>query len=158
MSEVTFPVGVVVEKRAIDHPWVDHVWEPVAVLPAVPEAPAWTLLHRDGGTERYYMGAADVLLAVANTAQYRDNLMSPPPRFFVAVREDGGEAPLSLVGVTVDPMEAEGFAEAPEIIVAGVPMPVDIAHAIAEFVDTHHVERAFVKRKRKRHRDGEGAT
>ncbi len=158
MRDVILKVGVVAERRAIDNPWIDHLWEPVAVLPDVPETAEWTCLHRAEGCERYYIGSADVVLAVTNTAQYRDNLMSPPPRYFVALSETDGDRPLRIVGVTADPMEAESYTESVGMIVAALPMDPAHAAAIAEFVDTHHVERAFVKRQRKRHRDGEGAT
>jgi len=155
MTEISFAVGVVAERRAIDHPWQDHVWEPVAVLAGVPQAAAWTQLSGDARAQQYYIGATDIVLAASETTGYRDNLMSPPPRLWVVVREEGGDHPLTLVTVTADPMEAEGHTESGTSIVAAVPMPPEIAGEIAAFVDAHHVERAFVKRKRKRHIDGE---
>lgn len=157
MPEVSMPVGVVCEKRRIDHKWVDHVWEPVAVLSDVPDVAPWTLLLREGPVERYYIGAADLTLATTETASYRDNLLAPPPRLWVVVREEG-ETPLNLVTVTADPLEAEGHTETGTSIVGAVPMPPDIAGAIAAFVDEHHVERVFIKRQRKRHRDGAAET
>ena len=155
MPEISKLVGVIVERRKIDHKWVDHVWEPVAVLSDVPEVAPWTLLIREGTTERFYIGAAELVLATTETAQYRDNLMNPPPRLWVVVREEGGEVPLNLVAVTADPAEGEAYTEPGASIVAAVPMPADIAGEIAAFVDAHHVERPFIKRKRRKHRDGE---
>ena len=35
--DLTIPVGVVVERRPATSPWLDHVWQAVAVLPGVPE-------------------------------------------------------------------------------------------------------------------------
>ncbi|TIL52069.1 MAG: DUF3305 domain-containing protein, partial [Mesorhizobium sp.] len=32
MVRETAEVGVIVERRALDNPWIDHVWVPVAVL------------------------------------------------------------------------------------------------------------------------------
>lgn len=154
MPEVSVPVGVVCEKRKIDHKWIAHVWSPVAVLSGVPAVAPWTLLHREGETERYYAGAADLVLATTETARYRDNLLAPPPRLWVVVREEG-EMPLNLVAVTADPMEGEAYTEPGSNIVATVPMPAEIAAEIAAFVDAHHIERPFVKRQRKRHKDGE---
>lgn len=154
MPEVSVPVGVVCEKRKIDHKWADHVWSPVAVLSGVPDVPPWTLLYREGDTERYYVGSADLVLATTETARYRDNLLVPPPRLWVVLREEG-ERPLHLVAVTADPAEGEAYTEPGSGIVATVPMPADIAVAIAAFVDAHHVEQPFIKRQRKRHRDGE---
>lgn len=155
MPEISFPVGVVCERRKVDHPWVDHVWEPVAVLSDVPDVAPWTVLHQEPRIERFYIGATDLTLATTETAQYRDNLMMPPPRLWVVVREEGGEAPLTLVTVTADPMEGEAHTEPGTSIVAAVPMPLDLAGEIAAFVDANHIERPFIKRKRKKHRDGE---
>jgi hypothetical protein len=52
--------------------------------------------------------------------------------------------------VTADPAEGEGMTEAGEQIVESLPMPEQLQEAIAAFVTEHHVERAFVKRKRDR--------
>lgn len=158
MVEVRFRVGVVAERRAVEHKWIDHVWEPVAVLPDEPETPAWTRLSVAGSCERFYIGATDLALASTDTAHYRDNLLQPPPRLWVVLREEGGETPLNLVTVTADPMEAEAHTESGANIVGAVTMDTDIAAVIARFVDEHHVERVFVKRKRKQHRDGEAQT
>ena len=38
------PVGVVVERRKANSPWVDFVWRPVAVLGGLPDAAPWTKL------------------------------------------------------------------------------------------------------------------
>ena len=31
------PVGIVVERRRSDHPWIDHTWRAVAVIPGAGE-------------------------------------------------------------------------------------------------------------------------
>jgi len=150
MPEERFQVGVVAERRAVDNPWVDHVWEPVAVLPGVPAPPPWTALSRTERVTAYYIGPAEVVLASTETANYRDNLIEGRPRLWVIVRAEGGEAPLSLACVTADPKEGEAYAESESNIVAPVPMPPEIAARVAAFVDEHHVERQFVKRRRNR--------
>lgn len=154
MPEIAIPVGVICDKRKVDHKWVDHLWSPVAVLAGVPAVAPWTLLHREGATERYYIGATDIVLATTETARYRDNLLAPPPHLWVVVREEGA-TPLNLVAVTADPTEGEAHTETGTSIVAMVSMPAEIAAEIAAFVDAHHIERPFIKRQRKRHRDGE---
>ncbi|HRK24443.1 MAG TPA: DUF3305 domain-containing protein [Beijerinckiaceae bacterium] len=155
MVEMTIRVGVVAERRPVDHPWVDHVWEAVAVLPDAPAVAPGTILLDQGGVVRLYAGSADIVLASSDTAQYRDNLMRPPPRLWVVLRERQPEASVEVVAVTADPMEAEGHAEDSSNIVGALTMDADMAAAVALFVDTHHVEQVFVKRQRKRHRDGE---
>ena len=38
---VSMPVGVVVEWREVDHPWQDHEWVPVAVIPGAGAIEEW---------------------------------------------------------------------------------------------------------------------
>jgi hypothetical protein len=150
MAEESIAVGVIVEKRKAASPWIDHTWSPVAVLPGLPEAASMTLIETIPEGERYYLGAARVTLASVDTANYRDNMMSGAPKLWVAMREDQPSGELVLVAVTADPAEGEAHTETGTNIVDTVPMVPEIAHFVASFVDTHHVEREFFKRKRDR--------
>jgi hypothetical protein len=150
MAEEAIAVGVIVEKRKAQSPWIDHLWSPVAVVPGLPEAPAMTLIEKADDFERYYLGASAVVLASIDTANYRDNLMSGAPKLWVVMREAAEDGALSLVTVTADPAEGEAHTEAGSSLVDTVPMVPDIAGFVAAFVDTHHVEREFFKRKRDR--------
>ena len=47
MMETSREVGVVVRRRAVDNPWVDHVWSPAMVLDEVPATAAWTVLSAE---------------------------------------------------------------------------------------------------------------
>jgi len=38
-------VGVVVERRKAQSPWIDFTWKPVTALAGLPEASPWTTLH-----------------------------------------------------------------------------------------------------------------
>ena len=150
MAEDSIAVGVIVEKRKAASPWIDHTWSLVAVLPGLPEAASMTLIETLPDGERYYLGAARVTLASVDTANYRDNMMSGAPKLWVAMREEHPETGLILVAVTADPAEGEAHTETGTNIVDTVPMVPEIAHFVAQFVDTHHVEREFFKRKRDR--------
>lgn len=143
-------VGVVVAKRKLKGPWVDHDWIPTAVLPEPPEVAPWTFLGRDGDDEHYYIGPAPLVFHTVETANYRDNLLSGRPAVWVAIRKALGDHPVELIGVTVDPSEGEAMTEPGTDIVEAVSMPAHIAAALAQFTETHHVERAFFKRKRDR--------
>jgi Protein of unknown function (DUF3305) len=68
----------------------------------------------------------------------------------VILRPAEADPPYELMAVTADPAEGEGMTEAGSNIVETVPMPESVQQAIAAFVTEHHVERAFVKRKRDR--------
>ena len=154
MPEISLPVGVIAERRKIDHPWQDHSWSAIAVLSGVPAMTPGTRLAGDENAGQFYIGAAELVLATTETGLYRDNLMTPPPRLWVVAQEV--DDTLSLSAVTADPSEGEAHAESVTNLVSVVPMPPEIAAMIAEFVDAHHVERVFVKRKRKRAEDSRG--
>jgi hypothetical protein len=143
-------VGVVVERRKAKSQWIDHVWRPVTVLPGVPETAPWTKLSDDGDVATFYVGAAEVELYTSDTGQYRDNLASENPSLWVTMRTTGSEPPYEIVSVTADTSEGEALTETGAEIVEPVPMPDEIADALARFITLHHVERVFFKRKRDR--------
>ncbi len=154
MVEEEFVVGVVVERRKLVSPWLDHVWMPVAVLPGAPDVAPWTLLDTNAGSPRFYAGSHPVRLYSTDTSQLRDNLTGGDARVWVAARPTGGEAPgeppLEIVGVTVDPTEGEAYTCVGDDVVEALVMPADVAGRMAAFIDAHHVERPFIKRKRDR--------
>jgi len=146
----TIPVGVVVERSKSGSPWLDFHWRPVDVLVGVPETPVWTKLKGDGERATFYAGAASIQLYRTETSHYRDNLQMEVPLLWIILRPVEGDPPYELMAVTADPAEGEGMTEAGANIVETVPMPMALQEAIAAFVTEHHVERAFVKRKRDR--------
>ena len=73
------PVGVVVERRKADSPWIDFVWRGVGVLPDEPEMKPWTVLREEDEATLYYAGSASVDLYRSETARYRDNLATGSP-------------------------------------------------------------------------------
>lgn len=145
-----YEVGVVVERSKGASQWVDFHWRPVTILVGVPDTPPWTKLTDDGERETFYAGAAAVELYRTETAHYCDNLQMDPPQLWVVLRPVERDPPYELAIVTADPAEGEGMTEAGEQIVEFLPMPEQLQEAIAAFVAEHHVERAFVKRKRDR--------
>jgi hypothetical protein len=148
MAQEDMTVGVVVERRALDNPWVDHVWLPSAILPGAPAVAAWTVLRQDDGLRQVYAGPHVLSFHSIDTAHYRDNLASGSPKIWVSLRRTDGEPPVNVLGVTADPAEGEAFTEAGDDIVEALPMPPEIAARLAGFIEAHHVERDFYKRRR----------
>jgi hypothetical protein len=149
-ARATIAVGVIVERVTASSSWIDHIWRPTAVLAGQPDTPAWTVLADEGGRTTFYAGPATVELHRTETANYRTNLASGLPSLWVVLSETGAEPPYRLFAVTADPAEGEGMTEAGNHIVESVPMPDAVRETVAAFVAEHHVEEAFVKRKRDR--------
>ena len=151
-TETTRDLGVVLARRSLDNPWVDHVWVAHTLLYPAPEVTPGALLSKDEALTLVYAGPATIELFVSETANYRDNLLSGAPSLFVAARSrsDGGTP--EFVRVTADPTEGEAYFESGSDIVAALPMPAELITWIKAFVEDYHVERVFLKRKR----DGKG--
>jgi hypothetical protein len=150
MTEASRQVGVVLRRRSIDNPWIDHMWSPLMLLDDVPATAPWTVLSSEADAMIYYAGSASIDLFSSDTANYRDNLADGEPRIWVALRRQDGGAELELTKVTADPTEGEAMFESGCDVIGTVPMSPDIGSWIAAFVDEFHVERAFHKRKRDR--------
>ena len=144
------PVGVVVERRRADSPWIDFVWRGTGVLPDEPEMTPWTVMREQEGTTLFYAGSATVDLYRSETARYRDNLASGAPSVWIVLTPSEGTWPYAVSAVTADPAEGEAFTEAGANLVEAVPMPEVLHGAIENFVAEHHVETEFVKRQRRR--------
>jgi hypothetical protein len=143
-------VGVIVDRQAVQSPWVDHVWKPVAVLAGAPAAAPWTVLAETPQVTRYYAGSFELAFFGSETGMYRDNLQSGRPSLWVSLRPADAPPGVVLHLVTADPAEAEALTEPGTDVIETVPMPPAIERLLAAFVAAHHVERPFVKRKRDR--------
>jgi hypothetical protein len=144
----SIPVGVVVERRRAKSMWAEFLWRPVSVLPGIPSAEPWTPLDMQAQTALFYAGKAVIELHRTEASYYRDNLASAAPKLWVALRPTASEPPYELLAVTADPAEGEAFTDAGSNLVETVPMPLEVAAIVGQFVARHHVERPFVKRRR----------
>lgn len=147
---LSIPVGVVLERSKGEGRWSDYLWRAASVLTGVPDTPPWSKLSGDEMRAAYYAGAAEIELHRAETANYSDNLSTGAPLVWVVLRPTFNDPPFELAVVTADPAEAEAMAAIGDAQVDSVPMPQEIRDAVEAFVAEHHVERAFVKRKRDR--------
>src|SRR5262249_22071761 len=143
-------VGVVVERRNAQSPWIDFTWKPVTALAGLPDAAPWTPLSQDRDGTTFYAGAAEIELYRTETANYRDNLGSGAPMPWVALRRAAGGRGGEFGGVPADPAEGEAWTETGSDLVDVVPMPEAVRAEIDAFVAEHHVERSFHKRERDR--------
>jgi len=146
-------VGIVVERRDIDNRWADYSWHPVAVIPGAPpldDPGEWRLLRSGEGWSQFLAGTLNLELFRGETEGYRANLSSQPHVYVVLSQgEEADDPDVVPFLVTACPYEAESYTESGEEIVEGVPMPPEVEAWIRAFIDTHHVEQPFKKRKRK---------
>lgn len=150
MIREAMKIGVIVERRVLTNTWIDHAWRPTAVLAGAPAAAPWTVVAEEPHATRYYAGSFQLEFFGGDTEMYRENLRSGRPSLWVSLRLADTAPGVALQLVTADPAEAEALTEPGADIIDAVPMPLEIQGRLAAFVETHHVERPFVKRKRDR--------
>jgi Protein of unknown function (DUF3305) len=143
-------VGVVVERTKGTSAWADYLWRVSAVLAGVPDTPLWSKLSDDGERTTFYAGAVEIELHRTETTNYRDNLATGEPLLWVVLRKTDSEPPYNVFAVLADPAEGEAMTEAGSDLVDTVAMPEPVQEALGAFIQAHHVEREFVKRKRDR--------
>ena len=150
LPHASIPVGVVVERRKPDSPWIDFVWRGIGVLPDEPDMMPWTELRGQDEATLYYAGSTTIDLYRSETARYRENIATGAAQVWIVLSPSEGVWPYLVSAVTADPAEGEAFTEAGANLVEAVPMPEVVREAIEKFVAEHHVEGEFVKRKRRR--------
>ena len=147
------PVGVVLERRDIDHKWAKHSWRAAAVMPGVAGVEDWTQLRSGPGWVLYHARTMSITLHRKETEGYKYNLSTESPAVYVILRpgEEADENDVEPALVTVCPYEAQDYLDSGEEQVDAVALPTEIAAWMADFIERHHVDEVFKKRKRKPH-------
>jgi len=148
-------LGVVVERRRSDHPWQDHSWRPVAVLPGADELSAWRLIAEGPHWQRYYVGSLALELFPKETEAYRINLTAAEPSIYVILRarEAGEEGEVEPFHLTASAEEVQDYLDAGSDVIEAVPMPPVVRHWVEDYVARHHRPDQFEKRERKGWKD-----
>ena len=154
-NALLIPVGIVVAREKISHPWQTYRWKPVGVFLDAPEIREWRELRRDGRSVLYHAATLNLELHRKETTAYRVNLANGEPSIYVVLREDpdaGGDWPVEVHLVTASPFEAQSHGDVGLDNVEGVAMPERLVEMVRTFIETHHQEETFYKRKRQPHK------
>lgn len=158
----TMPMGVVLERREIDNPWQSHSWRAVGVMPGAAPVKAPRLLDEGPGWLRYHLATLPVALHRRETEGYKRNLANEVPVVYIVLRfdeDDDGEYETPRADlVTVCPYEAQDYLDGGAVgeSVESVPMPDGVKAWVQDYIERHHVDEVFVKRKRKNWKKGDG--
>lgn len=148
------PVGVVVRQTPGATKWVPWIWRATAVIPGAPQAD-WTELRRDGDTVEFHAGTLPLTLHRTETEAYLTAISCDVPKLYVIMRtplHDSDTRPLDLLTVTASPYEAQDYTDNGEDIVEPVTMPPALVAWIQAFIDKHHQDEVFIKRRRDKSR------
>ena len=134
MSKSSFPVAVVMQRRAVQNRWIDCVWEPWSVLPTQEQGEARLLVDQEGVTQRLHPGFA-LQLHRDEAEGYYLNVSGPAPSVFVLWRMDGEQGlPLD---VTVSSEEAGRWLDGGHSV-DRVAMPPEIFAWVGDYVEHNY--------------------
>ena len=151
-KKLTLPLGIVLRKQPGVTRWAKWVWRAVAVLPGAGPA-NWRELRREGEVVEYHAATVPLELYRTDTEAYLTELSTKVPSIYVVMRENAElESGLEVVLVTASPFDGQDYADNGEDIVELVPMPPALKALVREWVDTHHKEEKFIKRRRDKRR------
>jgi len=145
----SLPLGVVVRRAPGVTRWAKFAWTVSSVLPGAAAAD-WKVLRTEGDVTEFHAATLPLTLYVSDAEAYAHELMARNPSVYVVLRqnEHTSDLPWSVALVTASPYEAQDYCDSAEELVEKIPMPEGLHGWIADFVDTHYEEEAFVKRRR----------
>jgi len=151
-KKLILPLGVVLRKTPGVTRWAKWVWRAVAVLPGAGPAD-WRELRREGDAVEFHAATVPLELYRTDTEAYLTGLSTKVPSIYVVMREDlDSESGLEVVLATASPYEGQDYADNGEDIVELVPMPQALMALVQDWIDRHHKEEKFVKRRRDKKR------
>jgi hypothetical protein len=134
MSKPSFPVAVVMQRRAVQNRWIDCVWEPWSVLPSE-ERGEPRLLVDQGGIAQWLHPGFHLQLHRDEAEGYYLNVSGPAPSVFVLWRMDEkGGLPLD---VTVSSDEAGRWLDGGHSV-DRVAMPAEIFAWVGDYVEHNY--------------------
>jgi len=133
VEKPSFPIAVVMQRRAAQSRWADSVWELHGVLADPGGAPR--LLRQDGEAAQWLHPGFTLLLHRDETEGYYLNVSARQPRVFVLWRMEGEQAlPLE---VTASYNEASRWMDGGHSV-DSVAMPPEIYAWVGEFVENNY--------------------
>ena len=135
MDKPTFPIAVVMQRRALRSRWEDFAWEPSAVLSGYAGGIAPQVLRDDPELSQWLHPGFTLVLHKDEAEGYYMNVSSRDPRVFVLWRMEEERA--IPVEVTVSAEEGGRWLDGGHSV-EGVPMPMDIFAWVGDYVERNY--------------------
>ncbi|MBT8460378.1 MAG: DUF3305 domain-containing protein [Boseongicola sp.] len=150
-KSISLPLGIVVRSAPGVTQWAKQVWKAVGVLPGAAEAD-WKEIRREGDVVEFHAATVPLVLYRTDTEAYLSGLSTKVPAIYVVMRETEDDRPMEIVLATASPYEAQDYADTGEELVEKVPMPEGLVAYIRDYIELHHENEVFVKRRRNKSR------
>jgi Protein of unknown function (DUF3305) len=152
---ISITLGVTIAREKFDNPWQDHIWRAVSVFLDAEPVEAWRTLEQRPGYDHFHVATLPLDLHRKETPGYIANLSGDDPGIFVVIRQGPavheGPEPVHVALITASAHDVEAYGHLGEEVIGRVAMPDAVRELLEAFIDAHHTEEPFRKRKRKPH-------
>ena len=135
MEKPTFPLAVVMQRRALQNRWADHAWEPAGVLCGHAGESTPRALREDAALAQWLHPGFTLVLHRDETEGYYLNVSSQSPRVFILWRLDDQRG--VPVEVTVSMEEAGRWMDGGHSV-DSVAMPAEIFAWVGDYVEKNY--------------------
>jgi len=152
------PVGIIVERRKIDHAWTDWSWKVIDIVVAPPPIEDWTVLRSGENWTWFHAATSEIELHAKEAEAYVFNMKAVKPAVYVVLTDDEdieAEIPLRVHLITASPYEAQDYLDSGEDMVESMEMPPEVVAWVDDFIEEFYVEEPFIKRQRDKHKNEE---
>lgn len=138
MLMASMPIAVIMQRRAIQHRWMNEVWAAVGVVPDGGGLPRIQPLNHTEEHEHYLVSGLQLELYPDENEGYFENWIAPEPKVFVMWRMENARAMPVIASVS--------YAEGTRMFDSGesadgVPMSGDIHQWLAEYLNANYQPR-----------------
>lgn len=151
---ISIPLGIVIRRSPGVTRWAKWTWKAIAVLPGAGPAD-WHQIRCGNGVTDYHAATVELVLYRSDTEAYLTGISTRKPSVYVVMREAveaGAKQDIEVLLATVSPYDAQDYADSGEEIIELVAMPEGLIDWIKLFIETHHEDEAFIKRRRDKSR------
>lgn len=138
MLKASRPIAVIMQRRKIDHPWVDDAWAAIGALSDPGGLPPLQVLRWSEEQESYLVSGLQLALYPDEDDGYFENWAAPSPKIFVMWRMQGERAMPVLASASYG--EGARMLDSGESA-NGVDMPRDIYDWLTEYLQANYQPR-----------------
>jgi len=135
MKMASMPIAVIMQRRAVQHRWVDEAWAAVGVVPDRGNLPRLQVLSESPERDYYLVSGLELELYTDENEGYYENAMAPESKVFVLWRMEEGRA--MPVRASVSYVEGTRMFDSGESA-DGVTMPAEIYAWLASYLREHY--------------------
>ena len=153
-SHLQIPVAVILQRRAVEHPWQDTEWRASGFILDPPSGIHGKKRAQTDEIVEYFAECDAIDLFAQDAEGYEPNIESEAPSVWVISDADDDDAdnplPLRIHLVTVSAYEAQEYLDPGELQIDVLPMPEELLALTTAFCAAQPKPEPFRKRKRDR--------